>query len=155
MNKTEGYVYSLLKSLSIHQSEQLSISSVSELTKTPVLYWEFSSEAVFYENRHKIFLDENLSKQAQWQDFGHEFYHVVGHAGSQSRTMNKYFYQLQEWQADYFSYHFCVPTFMLDQLKEVSVCEIMNLFNVEEEFAYRRLEMYQNKVYGRVNCNAL
>ena len=155
MNKTEKYVYSLLKSLSITRADQLGITSVSELTKTPVLYWEFSSEAVIYEDRHKIFLNKNLSKQKQWQEFGHEFNHVVGHAGSQSRNMNKYFYQLQEWQANYFSYHFCVPTFMLDQLKEVSVCEIMELFNVEEEFAYRRLEMYQNKVYGRVSCNAL
>ena len=56
------------------------------------------------------------------------------------------FINLQEWQAKQFAYHFCVPTFMLDDLEEVTVYEIMNQFNVDEEFAVRRLEMYQNKI---------
>lgn len=69
--------------------------------------------------------------------------------------MHRLFIDLQEYQAAYFAYHFSIPTFMLEDLKEVSACEIMNLFNVEEEFALRRLEMYQNKVYERMSYSAL
>ena len=55
-----------------------------------------------------------------------------------------------ESKADYFAYHFCVPTFMLYNLKGVDVYDVMELFNVEFDFALRRLEMYKNKMLERV-----
>lgn len=155
MNKTERHVYQLLDSISIHHPEQLSISTVSELINIPVKYWGFSSEAVRYKEKYKIFIDERISEQKKWQEFGHELFHVIGHEYCQNKRMHTTYYQLQENQANYFSYHFCVPTFMLDNLMEVSIYEIMNQFNVEYEFAIRRYEMYENKQYGRMISGAM
>lgn len=145
LNRTEFFVYRLMQSLSISEPSDLRINFISTKINVPVIYWEFGSEVVFYRNRFKIFLNRFKSKQEQWQDFGHEVCHVFRHCGTQNR-MNLHFLQYQEYQADYFSYHFCVPTFMLRELKEVTVYDVMNLFNVEYDFALRRLEMYRNKI---------
>ncbi|HLR80429.1 MAG TPA: ImmA/IrrE family metallo-endopeptidase, partial [Bacillota bacterium] len=82
--------------------------------------------------------------QKQWQDFGHELGHVLCHAGHQLK-MNHMFLKYQEWKANNFMYHFCVPTFMLYQLKEVNVHNVMDLFNVEHEFACKRLASFSFK----------
>ncbi|HLR71553.1 MAG TPA: ImmA/IrrE family metallo-endopeptidase [Pseudogracilibacillus sp.] len=80
--------------------------------------------------------------------FGHEVCHYLRHCGNQLK-MHPLFLQLQESQANHFAYHFCVPTFMLQQLREVTIYDVMELFNVEFDFALRRLEMYRNNVLGR------
>lgn len=36
---------------------------------------------------------------------------------------------------------------MLQKTESLAVYDIMSLFNVEHDFAVRRLEMYQNKLY--------
>lgn len=93
---------------------------------------------------------EKSTPQKEWQCFAHELGHFLFHVGSQL-IMHPLFRQLQEYQADRFSYHFCVPTFMLENLEEVNVNVIANKFNVEYDFAFKRLEMYQNKVLSRRN----
>src|SRR5699024_7956666 len=94
--------------------------------------------------KYRIFIDNRQSKQKQWQDFGHELGHVLCHAGHQLK-MNHMFLKYQEWKANNFMYHFCVSTFMLCQLKEVNVHNVMNLFNVEYEFACKSLTSYSFK----------
>lgn len=153
MNRTESYVKHFYHSINILYPYQLKISKISNKLKVPVIYWPYSSEVILYKDIYKIFINENLNKQQRWQDFGHEIGHHL-HEGSQT-NMSNLFLNYQECQAEYFSYHFCVPTFMLMQLKEVSVDVIMNLFNVEYDFALRRFEMYQNKIFlkGDIKCN--
>lgn len=146
MNKTEHFIHQLMQSLSINAPSDLGIDSISTKINVPVIFWEHGSEAVFYCNRFKIFLNKYDSPQKQWEDFGHESCHVLQHSGTQSK-MHRPFLYYQEKQASYFAYHFCVPTFMLDNLKEVTIRDIMNLFNVNYDFALRRLEMYQSKFY--------
>lgn len=148
MNRTELCIQQLLQSISIYEPWQLNIENVSELLGIKVKYWPYSSEAVSYQGNKYIFINENISKQKQWCDFSHEFYHLLEHVGRQER-LRKSFVFLQEKQANYFTYHFCVPTFMLQALKEVTVYDIMNLFNVEFDFAVRRWEMYQSKLLNR------
>lgn len=148
VNRTELIVQQLLKSISIFEPWQLNIENVSTQLDIRVKRWDETSEAIRYKGRKFIFLNEKLSEQKQWADFSHELFHLKAHVGKQ-RGLNKPFVILQEYQANYFSYHFCVPTFMLDQLKEVTVYDIMNLFNVEFEFALRRLEMHQSKILER------
>lgn len=152
MNRAERTVYRLYRSLNIRFPEQLNISHIAAKINLPVHYWEFGSEAVFYQGRSKVFLNENLSSQQKWQNFGHEVCHVSGHAGSQS-DMNMPFLRFQEGQANHFAYHFCVPTFMLENIYNFTIYDIMNLFNVEYEFALRRLEMYERKIISeRAYC---
>ena len=98
-----------------------------------------------YQDRYVVFINESISKQQQWQDFGHEMYHFFFDNECYD-VLKETYASYGETKADYFAYHFCVPTFMLMQLKEVSVDVITRLFNVEFDFALRRFEMYKSKV---------
>ncbi len=135
----EDYVNELYESLSIKEPYQLDIDHIAKKLRLQVHYGDFSFK---FDNKIVI---RKSTKQREWQSFGHEICHFLRHIGSHL-SMNYLFRDLQEYQANHFSYHFCVPTFMLRKLKEVSVDVIMNLFNVEFNFAVRRLEMYKNKV---------
>ncbi|GAB4074758.1 hypothetical protein GCM10028778_22610 [Barrientosiimonas marina] len=84
------------------------------------------------------------TKQREWQLFGHELGHYLRHAGNQY-VMCYLFRDLQEYQADHFAYHFCVPTFMLDNVQPLTVHDVVNLFCVEYQFARQRLDMYQQR----------
>lgn len=149
---TEGFVHRLFRRHRVRNPNHLGIDNLSEAIDAPVYFWEFDSEAVFYRGRYKIFLNENLSAQQKWQEFGHECCHIFRHTGNQSEMNNSFLYY-QENQATHFAYHFCVPTFMLEDYKGATVYDIMNLFNVEFDFALKRLEMYERKMLdARVYC---
>lgn len=143
-NRTENLIRKLYTKIDVLYPEQLKIEEIASKLGITVKYWEFSSEAITFGGRNFIFLNKYLSRGKLWEEFAHELSHPTLHAGRQE-WMHALFRQLQEYQANYFAYHFCVPTFMLEQLEEVSIDVIMNLFNVEYVFALRRLEMYQNK----------
>lgn len=152
-NMAEDFVNRLLQSLYIRDPRQLTIENISCLLGIRVDYWEFSSETAFYRGKCVMFLEYKDTSQRQWQEFAHELCHYFWHVGRQE-FLPYSFYQLQEWQANNFSYHLCVPTVMLQQLKGVTVYKVMNLFNVEYDFALHRIEMYKNKFFGGVG-NAL
>ena|SRR5690625_4156821 len=154
MNRTELYVKRFYKLLNINYPYQLTVDNLSNKMNIPIFFWEFTSEITKYRGRYKLFINESLNEQQQWQDFGHEISHFLQHTGSQTNMYNL-FLNYQESQADYFAYHFCVPTFMLIRLKEVTIYDVMNQFNVEHDFAYTRLEMHQNKILSRGNSIAL
>lgn len=136
----EDYIYSLLTSISITEPRDLTIENVTKKLKLTVVY------------RKKAFrvYDEIVlmhgTKQQEWHLFAHELCHHLRHYGSQL-NMHHLFLDLQEYQANHFAYHFCVPTFMLEEMKDVTVYKIMYLFNVDFDFALKRLEMFQNKLF--------
>jgi len=144
MNNIERYIINLYKSIQISHPEQLEVKSIANKLGITVKHGSMS-----FSFNDIVFL-EKTTEQLAWQMFGHELCHVLRHAGNQL-NMHYLFVQLQEWQADYFAYHFCVPTFMLAQLKEVSINVIASKFNVEHDFALKRLEMYQSKIISRRN----
>jgi len=114
-----------------------------------VFYWPDSSQALFANEKPFIFLDETLSQQQKWQEFCHELAHVLLHTGDQF-YMSPLFREYQEHKANNFMYHACIPTFMLEELQvydytKKTVLKIQELFNVEYEFALRRLKQYYNK----------
>ncbi len=152
MNIREIQVMNFYKSIGIIKPDQLSISSIAERLGFTVTTWEHSSEVVRWNDKVRMFLNESLNERQLWQEFGHEMKHVFYDVGRQEFLPNTYVY-FQECKADHFAYHFCVPTFMLNNLlndfSDVTVIKIMNLFNVEYDFALRRLEMYESKVLSR------
>lgn len=139
----EEVIYKLYKSIGIMIPEKLDMHLIAKRLGIKITYEE-----------EKIFrCDDEISltrgtKIEEWLSFAHELGHYLRHAGMQL-AMHPLFRQLQEYQASSFTYHFCVPTFMLDNLKEVTIRGIMNLFNVDYDFACKRLEMYQSKMYFR------
>ncbi|MCF3942161.1 ImmA/IrrE family metallo-endopeptidase [Oceanobacillus alkalisoli] len=135
----EDYIRELLSTIKVHSPPDLTIENVASKLKLEVVYRRKS-----YRFGNEIILQPGTEQQ-EWQLFGHELCHYLRHAGTQL-LMHPLFIDLQEYQANYFAYHFCVPTFMLEQFKEVNHYEIMENFNVEEGFALRRIEMYERKM---------
>ncbi|HLR58859.1 MAG TPA: ImmA/IrrE family metallo-endopeptidase [Pseudogracilibacillus sp.] len=145
MNNTERYIDRLYKKINVNSHEQLSVNHIALFLNIDVVYWKHTSAIANYHNRHTIFINETLGLRRQWQDFGHEMAHFCWHDGSQKHLFQTYL-DYQEIKADYFALHFCVPTFMLMELKGVTAYDIMTLFNVEFDFAIRRLEIHKNKM---------
>lgn len=143
--RTEDYIKDLLYRCRIYDYTDLNIEKISTFLKIPVRYWEFNSESVCLENKYIIFINAYATIEVQWQDFAHELGHVLWHAGRQENIPQP-FRQLQEWQAENFSYHLCIPTFMLEKINNVNVRKISYLFNVEYNFAVKRLEIYKRKL---------
>lgn len=134
----EDYICDLFKMLEITDPKDLTIETLSNKLGLIVVY---GKKAYRLDNEINI---EQSTDQKEWQQFAHEVGHDLRHVGIQL-AMHPLFIDLQEYQANYFAYHFCVPTFMLDDLREVNVNVITELFNVDFDFALRRFEMYKNR----------
>lgn len=134
----EDYIYNLFKLAGINEPKDLTIENVSNKLDLTVTY---KKKAFRFDNEINI---QRSNKMQEWLDFAHEICHYLRHCGSQV-GMHPLFRQLQEYQADYFAYHFCVPTFMMEDLRINYIKEIVCHFNVDWDFATRRFEIYQNK----------
>lgn len=147
----EEFVEKIYRRHHITRPSQLNMFWLADQLDIGLYFAGGESESLYWEGRHFIFLDRSLTRQRQWQDFGHEVCHVLMHEGYQ-RRMYELFRELQEWQADNFMYHFCVPTFMLrdlvlpDTIPE-AVQLISHTFQVEVAFAETRLDRYLRKLY--------
>lgn len=135
----EDYVNKLYKALSIFTPHDLDMDYIANQLRAQVYYGQSN-----FRLDNKIVIEKS-TPQKEWQSFGHEIAHFLRHLGNQL-SMHYLFIELQEYQANHFSYHFCVPTFMLEQIKGVTIYDVMELFNVDFDFAYTRLEMYKNKM---------
>lgn len=154
MNLTERFIMNFYQSINISLPSELSIESITEKLDLEVHFWNFGSAIVERKGTYKIFINNNLNTRQQWQDFGHEMSHFF-HDRINKKLLFNCFIDYRETKADYFAYHFCVPTFMLYNLKGVDVYDVMELFNVEFDFALRKLEMYQSKLISRRSSYAL
>lgn len=146
----EDYIQKLYHHLGIEEPYQLEIKYVAEKLDISVYFMRTSSKAVDDDGLITIFIDSRLSRMEQWQDFAHELCHVLRHAGNQLISPIE-FIKYQEKQADQFALHFCVPTFMLMQLKlpntfNEAVALICDIFNVTPTFAKARLEKHIRKL---------
>lgn len=156
LTHTEEYIKMFYLKIGISTPQELQFRTISNYLGISTFYWPEQSQALFTGNKGFILLNENLSPQQQWQDFCHELCHVLFHAGNQSKIPAS-FREYQEAKANIFMYHAAIPTFMLDQLHIynfdiMTVYEVQKLFNVEYEFAVKRLQHYvtQHKSYAKL-----
>ena len=142
----ELYVKKLYHSIDIKEPSQLDVNHLSKLLKVNLMrHSEFSLSLAL----GNMIVLKSANSSTEWQTFGHEVCHLLRHVGNQA-SMHPLFVDLQEWQADYFAYHFCVPTFMLEKLELPNCLNaarsiVAETFNVEPAFAQKRLEMWRNK----------
>ncbi|MCY9350690.1 ImmA/IrrE family metallo-endopeptidase [Bacillus licheniformis] len=152
LSMLEEEVKKIYMKLNIARPEQIDMERIAAAFRI-YLHFEEAESGMFHVNgSYSIVLNNKLTPEQQWEDFAHELCHVLKHCGNQF-VMNKMFRQLQEFQANSFMYHFCVPTFMLSkmklpQLKRDAVQLISDMFNVTPPFAEKRLEMYLRKLYS-------
>ncbi|MGE7546065.1 ImmA/IrrE family metallo-endopeptidase [Sporosarcina newyorkensis] len=148
----EDFIENLLKGIGVFHPIQLNKFHIADQLGVYLHLLEVRSRGLWDGELYYIFLNPNLSRQQRWQDFGHELCHGLRHAGNQ-KSMPSSFRKLQEWQADNFMYHFCVPTFMLKRLElppdqRIAAALIAETFNVEFSFALERLNRYyQNNLF--------
>ncbi|MGE7922334.1 ImmA/IrrE family metallo-endopeptidase [Viridibacillus arvi] len=145
----EDFVKSFYSKIHIHQPPDLNMLEIAKELHIKVFYWPNGSQALFFEQTGYIFLNNELSPQQQWQDFTHELCHVLLHSGDQMH-LHPLFVEYQEHKAKNFALQAAIPTFMLDELYQIhkyrlSVWMIQEVFNVEENFAKKRLIQYIEK----------
>ncbi|AUS87768.1 ImmA/IrrE family metallo-endopeptidase [Lysinibacillus capsici] len=150
----EDYIKDLFTSINVTSPKQLDPRIIGPKLGFKVIYLPFDS--VSYDNI--IYIDSRLSKREQWQEFCHELGHVISHSGNQTKT-HPLFREYQEWKANNFALQACVPTFMLNKIKlpineEKAINKICLLFNVEYDFAQKRLNHYFNNHFFS-NCTLL
>ncbi|MDW0113820.1 ImmA/IrrE family metallo-endopeptidase [Sporosarcina saromensis] len=148
----EDYIVELYKRIGISRPNQLRLEVIAKRLDITVYSFGWPSEALYSNGRQYIYLNRYLTPEQKWQEFAHELCHALRHSGYQKR-MYPLFRELQEWQADNFALHFCIPTFMLQRIKlptdkKDAACLIAKTFHVEYEFAFKRLELYKNKIYA-------
>lgn len=148
MNRTEKSIMKFYQTININDPLLLSIEIIVDYLDVELIYWNNTSAYSFFNNRKMMFINESINDRQQWQEFGHEMSHYFNDE-SNRKTLNNSFVDYCETKADYFAYHFCVPTFMLQKIEGVDVYGVMELFNVEFDFALRRLEMYKSKCLVR------
>lgn len=148
----EDYIQGLYLDWNINNPEQLNKYAIANYSNVGIYLSSDPSEAFYWESRYYIFINRDLDSRKRWQDFGHELCHVLRHSGNQKK-MPIMFRDFQEWQADNFMYHFCVPTFMLQRIRLppdqlAAAYLIADTFNVELSFAKERLDRYLRKLYS-------
>lgn len=145
--------------MGITRPNQLNIFDIAAKLDVYVEYWDRGSVALDSGDETTIFLDENLSPQSQWLQFGHELCHSKRHAGDQT-VLPLDFIKYQEWDAHSFSLHFCVPTFMLERLDlpydiYKATRLVQKTFNVTAEVAVKRLKQLENRKQEEHALNAI
>lgn len=133
--------------MNITSPTQLSFSKITDALNIGVFTIPTESQAVEYDGRHYIFLNAFLTDAEQFEEFGHELGHTLLHASDQQHMAEDY-RMYQEWKANLFALHFCIPTFMLFQLKhtQIDCYDLSTLFNVTPQFAKKRLAIHNQRL---------
>ncbi|WP_438312329.1 ImmA/IrrE family metallo-endopeptidase [Sporosarcina sp. FA9] len=146
----EDYIKKLYNKINITVPNQINMYVIADRLNIGLYPIDGSSEAIQIEGRQYIFINRNLSAQEQWQDFCHELCHILWHSGNQF-AMPPPFREYQEWKADSFALHACIPTFMLRDIRlprdpQEVIWVIQDTFNVSYEFAKIRLEQRRQQI---------
>lgn len=149
----EDWIKNFYYKIDIYHPHQLDILEISGRLGIYIDFRNMTSR--IYED--DIIIDKRLSPEQQWEEFGHELGHYYRQEGNQL-LMHKDFLDLQEYKAENFALHFCIPTFMLlnyqisnyvnikDGIKFVS-----EKFNVTQGFAQRRLSHFRNQIQQSIS----
>lgn len=153
MTTLETNIEKLYKFLEIQSPSEIEMYKIAEKLDVWVHHWEHKSIMNCRDGMYSIILDEKKDQFEQWQDFAHELAHVINHVGIQ-HNLSKSFRIRQEYQANNFMYHFCVPTFMLLSLDVNNYANINNgvdfiskTFNVTQEFSRKRLIHFRSQLF--------
>ncbi|MGN7183728.1 ImmA/IrrE family metallo-endopeptidase [Cytobacillus kochii] len=141
------------KSNSILTPSEIDMVMIANLMDIWIHFHKKNSVMVKINDLYSIVLDSRKTKNEQWQDFAHELGHVINHVGIQ-HNLSKSFRMRQEYQANNFMYHFCVPTFMLLSFDVNNYANINDgvefvskTFHVTEEFSKKRLIHFRNQLF--------
>lgn len=143
----EDTINQIYNRLNINKPQQLDMLCIANYLNIAVHFEEISSRAY----NGEIIIDNRLSPDQQWEDFGHELCHILFHYGNQILNIHNLFLKYQEKKANNFVLHFCVPTFMLLNYEIATINEgvpfVAKTFNVTQDFARKRLIKFKNQLH--------
>lgn len=142
----EDSIKEFYQKLDINSPKQLNMREIARRLNIKLTFLNISSRTY----KGEIIIDSRLSPEEQWLEFAHELCHVLLQYGNQIITLNNLFIEYQEWKANNFALHFCVPTFMLRKYNINNTNEgiriIKNKFYVTDEIAQKRLNHYRSQL---------
>ncbi len=148
----EDYIEQLYQHLGITIPEEINMHDIAKRLGIYLHIDVWESRAVEHPitKSKRIIINQELTDQERWQDFGHELCHLLRQSGNQL-TLSKSYIQLQEAKANNFAYHFCVPTFILLKLdvpytKDEFIHLISRTFNVTLQFAKERFNRFERQL---------
>lgn len=144
----EDFIRKIYQELNIHSSSQLNIYTIANALNIGLYPISTISQSLHFDGRHYIFLNNGLTAPERFETFAHELGHILLHSGNQQH-MNKNYQAYQEWKANLFALHFCVPTFMLQTIQAPNAYQVSEAFGVSLDFAYKRLDMYRQRLQRR------
>lgn len=143
----EDFIQKVYQKLNIASPDELNPYSIADSLGIGLYPISTESQAVQFEGKHYIFLNNRLTPAERFEMFGHELGHILLHTGNQRRMEGDY-RMYQEWKANLFALHFCIPTFMLQKLPSchLNKYKVSELFGVSVKFSDKRLDRYQEKL---------
>lgn len=152
----EDFIQKTYHELNIYSPIQINIYTIADLLNIGLYPISTSSQALQFEGRHYIFLNNSLTTPERFEEFSHELGHILLHAGNQ-KAMSENYRVYQEWKASLFALHFCIPTFMLQNLSvyDLNRFKVSEIFGVTVEFSDNRLNLYHQKLFHYKYTNQL
>lgn len=146
----EDLIQEVYQDIDIFFPTQLNIYMIADALDIGLYPINDVSQALRSDGRDYIFLNSGLTAPEQFEVFAHELCHLLTHSGNQV-AMSPDFIEYQEWQADLFALHFCVPTFMLQKMylpndTRVAQSIVKESFGVTYPFAEKRLYLHQQRL---------
>lgn len=145
----EEYVEFIYNQIHISNPHELDTNEIARRLNIEIVHSEFSTQATRSQGHMAINFNISLhSIEDLWETFSHELFHALKDVGNQALFPIP-LRQLRESKARNFALHFCIPTFMLDQLQwpEGNAAPFVACqFHVTLPFAEQRLEQYRNRI---------
>ena len=146
----EDFIYKVYTRIEVSDASQLDLLEIARALDISIHHHPYPTQAIMNDNRYYVFINDSTPQIEWWEIFGHELGHILRHAGNQ-RNLALSFIQYQEWQADLFALHFCIPTFLLLKENVPNDCRraveyVVDTFHVTPSFAYKRLQLHKQKL---------
>ena len=147
-NRLEDTIKKIYMGIGVADVRQLDMELIASRLGFTVIYIRGVSK--YIDSMKTICLQDSLSPEEQWQDFGHELCHALWHAGNQlSMPIN--WRMFQEWQARSFAYEACVPRFLLEEelARNKTINPILLIhekFGVSLKYAANRYMIHSRKM---------
>lgn len=142
----EDFTQQVYEDINICKPNELNLYSIADSLKIGVYPISGNSQAIQFEGRQYIFLHNSLTTAEQFEVFAHELGHILLHSNQQQ--MQNDYRSYQEWKANLFALHFCIPTFMLQKLPlyHLNVQKISETFGVTPDFSRKRLNLHHQRI---------
>ncbi|MFX3616275.1 MAG: ImmA/IrrE family metallo-endopeptidase [Sporolactobacillus sp.] len=144
----EDYVEKIYHIMRISDPDSLNAKNIADILHIKLTISNTLTKAIRGSLQYFININVSIPSNKRWESFGHELHHVLRDTGNQNYLPFP-LKELHERSADNFALQFCIPTFMLDQLRwpeSNAALYVANKFRVTLPFARQRLDLYEDKL---------